>query len=274
MTSDTPRFLDLGDQRLEYAWHGPGPEEAPTLVFLHEGLGCVALWKDVPARLAADLGMGALVYSRAGYGRSSPITLPRGPDYLQPEALDVLPRVLDAAGVRQAVLVGHSDGGSIALLAAGGLADARIAAIVTEAAHVFVEDLTLAGIREARVAWETTPLRERLARYHFDNTDTAFFGWNDTWQTEAYRHWNIEHFLPGVTVPSLVIQGEGDQYGTETQVDAIVTQVAGPTRKLMVPDCGHVPHFEQKDLVLSEIAGFVRDLLPGRLSLRWPPPSG
>lgn len=262
MTSDDARFLDLGDQRLEYVWHGPAPQQAPTLVFLHEGLGCVGLWKDVPARLAADLGLGALVYSRAGYGRSSPITLPRGPDYLMPEALDVLPRVLDATGVRQAVLIGHSDGGSIALIAAGGADDPRIAAIVTEAAHVFVEEITLAGIREARVAWETTPLRDRLARHHHDNTDAAFFGWNDTWQTEAYRTWNIEHMLPGVRVPALVIQGEGDQYGSEAQVDAIVSQVGGPVRKLMVPDCGHVPHFEQKEVVLAAIAGFIREVLP------------
>lgn len=262
MSADSTRLLDLGDHRLEYAWHGPGPEEAPTLVFLHEGLGCVALWKDVPARLSQELGMGALVYSRPGYGRSSGITLPRGPDYLRPEATDVLPRVLDATGVRRAILIGHSDGGSIALLAAGLLNDPRIAAIVTEAAHVFVEEVTLAGIREARVAWDTTPLRDRLARYHGANTETAFFGWNDTWQTEAYRRWNIEDCLPGVTVPSLIIQGEGDQYGTEAQVDAIVTQVRGPTRKLMIPDCGHVPHFEQKEQVLEEVARFVREVAP------------
>lgn len=158
------------------------------------------------------------------------------------------------------MLIGHSDGGSIALIAAGRLQDPRIRAIVTEAAHVFVEDITLAGIRDAREAWETTNLRDKLARWHGANTDTAFYGWNDTWQTEPYRHWNIEDILPGVAVPSLIIQGEGDQYGTEAQVDAIVKAVSGPAEKLMVPDCGHVPHFEQRAIVLDAITRFVKAL--------------
>jgi pimeloyl-ACP methyl ester carboxylesterase len=260
MTTMTEGFLTVAGHRLEYAWHGASPKDAATLVFLHEGLGCRDLWKTVPATLAARLNMGALVYSRAGYGRSSGITLPRTDNYLMPEALDVLPAVLDATGVERAVLIGHSDGGSIALITAGRAADPRVKAIVTEAAHVFVEDITLAGIRDARVAWNTTSLRDKLARWHGDNTDTAFYGWNDTWQTEAYAAWNIEDVLPGITVPSLIIQGEGDQYGTEAQVDAIVSAVSGPTTKLMVPDCGHVPHFEQPKIVHDAIAGFVKAL--------------
>lgn len=245
---------------LEYSWTGPAPEEAATLVFLHEGLGCAGLWKDVPALLAARLGLGAVAYSRAGYGGSSPITLPRSADYLRPEATEVLPAVLTALGIRRAVLIGHSDGGSIALLAAGLLDDARIAGIVTEAAHVFVEEITLAGIRDARRAWETTDLRDRLARWHGANVDTAFHGWNDTWQTDAYRNWTMEDALPGVRVPALVIQGVDDQYGTEAQVDAICAGVRGPVRKMMVADCGHVPHFEQKQTVLDAMAAFVAEL--------------
>ncbi|WP_404382904.1 alpha/beta fold hydrolase [Caenispirillum salinarum] len=260
MSTITEGVLTAAGHRLEYRWHGPAPKEASTLVFLHEGLGCRDLWKDVPADLSARLGMGALVYSRPGYGGSSGITLPRSTDYLTPEALEVLPAVLDATGVERAVLIGHSDGGSIALIAAGRGNDPRIRAIVTEAAHVFVEDVTLAGISEARTAWETTNLREKLARWHGANTDTAFHGWNDTWLTDAYAAWNIEDVLPGVTVPSLVIQGEGDQYGTEAQVDAIVSGVSGPAEKLMVPDCGHVPHFEQRARVLDAIAAFVEAL--------------
>lgn len=260
MPPRSPDVLPIGDLRLEYAWIGPRPNEAATLVFLHEGLGCLGLWKDVPRTLAERLGMGALVYSRAGYGGSSPITLPRSTDYLRPESVEVLPAVLEATGVERAVLVGHSDGGSIALLAAGLLDDPRIVAIVTEAAHVFVEEETLAGIREARAAWETTNLRDKLARWHGDNVDIAFHGWNDTWLTAPYRHWTIEDVLPGVTVPALVIQGDADQYGTEAQVDAICAGVRGPVRKMMVPDCGHVPHVEQRGAVLDAIAGFVAEL--------------
>lgn len=260
MSTITEGFLSAAGHRLEYAWHGPGPKEAPTLVFLHEGLGCRNMWKDVPAEMSRRLGMGALVYSRPGYGGSSGITLPRSTDYLTPESVDVLPAVLDATGVERAVLIGHSDGGSIALIAAGRAEDPRIKAIVTEAAHVFVEDVTLAGIREARVAWDTSNLRQKLERWHGANTDTAFFGWNDTWQTDAYARWTIEDVLPGVTVPALILQGVGDQYGTEAQVDAIVAGVSGPVEKLMVPECGHVPHFEQRGSVLDAIARFVKAL--------------
>lgn len=218
------------------------------------------MWKDVPAELSRRLDMGALVYSRPGYGGSSGISLPRSADYLTPESVDILPAVLDAAGVERAVLIGHSDGGSIALIAAGRSNDTRIKAIVTEAAHVFVEDVTLAGIREARVAWETSNLRQKLERWHGANTETAFFGWNDTWQTETYARWNIEDVLPSITVPSLIIQGTDDQYGTEAQVDAIIAGVSGPAEKLMVPECAHVPHFEQRTAVLDAIARFVETL--------------
>jgi pimeloyl-ACP methyl ester carboxylesterase len=247
--------------RLEHAWHGPPPDRAPTLVFLHEGLGSVGGWREFPARLAERTGLGALVYSRLGYGRSERVTLPRPLRYMHDEALASLPEVLDAAGVRSCVLFGHSDGGSIALVFAGsGLPQAeRVRAMVLEAPHVFVEDLSITSIRAARDAYRAGDLRERLARRH-DDVDGAFRGWNDAWLDPGFRSWNIEEYLPRVRVPSLVVQGEDDPYGTLAQVDAIARQSGGPVTRLVLAACGHAPHRDRPGDVEAAVVAFLAAL--------------
>lgn len=254
-------YLTLAGQRLEYRWLGPTPAAAPTLVLLHEGLGCVALWKDFPEQLAAATGCGVLVYSRAGYGASSPIELPRPLTYMHTEGLRVLPQVLDAAGVRECVLVGHSDGASIALIHAGGVRDPRVRGVVVLAPHVFNEEICVASIQQAKIAYENGRLREQLARYHGENVDGAFWGWNGAWLDPGFWHWNIEEYLPGITVPVLVMQGEDDEYGTVRQVEAIRAQVAGPAEVRLLPACKHSPQRDQPVLTREAIVQFVRPLL-------------
>ena len=254
------RFLEVAGRRLEYAWHGPGPEAAPTLVFLHEGLGCVRLWRDFPARLAAATGLGAFVYSRWGYGLSDPVALPRSVRYMHDEALEVLPQVLAAAGIGDSVLVGHSDGASIALIWAGGTSAPGLRGLIVEAAHVFCEDVSVQSIAAAARAYETGDLKDRLARYHGSNTECAFRGWNEPWLDPEFRHWNLEGYLPAIRVPTLVIQGEDDEYGTGRQVEAIAAGIGDRAEVLMLPDCGHSPHRDRPDRVLAAMADFVRRL--------------
>lgn len=253
--------LVVDGRRLEYVWFGPGPEQAPTLVLLHEGLGCVELWRDFPRRLAEQTGLGVMAYSRFGYGGSDPVDVPRPLTYMHDEGRHVLPAVLDAAGVCQAVLVGHSDGGSIALINAGAVRDPRVRAVVTLAAHVFNEQVCVDSIRAARQAFEGQGLRDRLARYHGDNVDCAFWGWNRAWLDPDFWHWNLEEFLPDVRIPALVIQGEQDEYGTVAQVDAICRQLSGPVRRVLLPDCGHAVHRDQPDALLRLVAAFAAEVL-------------
>ena len=248
------RFIDVAGHRLECVRIG-GAKTAPTLVFLHEGLGSVALWKDFPARVAAATGCPALVYSRAGYGRSSPAALPRAPDYMHVEALTVLPALLDRLGIEEPILVGHSDGASIALLHVGS-GKRPVRALVALAPHVFVEDISIASIDEVRRQYETTDLREKLARRHAD-PDAAFRGWNDIWLAPTFRRWNIEGCLPGVRCPLLLIQGRDDEYGSAAQLDAIERQVGGTVARLELADCRHSPHRDQPEATLAAIVDFV-----------------
>ncbi len=253
-------------QRLEAVWHGPPPQEAPTLVFLHEGLGCVAMWRDFPERLAQDTGCGALVYSRQGYGRSEPVTLPRPLDYMQREGLTTLPAVLDAAGVRQAILVGHSDGASIAIVHAGaaGRADSaacRVRGLIVLAPHLFCEELSIQSIARAQKEYLHGELRARLHRYHGDNVDGAFWGWNDAWLDPRFRDFNIEESLPTIRVPIQAIQGEADPYGTLRQIESLARGVAGPLQRLILPGCGHAPHKERTEETRSKMTAFVRQAL-------------
>ncbi|MBO6520485.1 MAG: alpha/beta hydrolase [Rhodospirillales bacterium] len=254
-------YLTAAGKRLEYTWvhRAPAAGEA-VLVFLHEGLGCIAMWRDFPANLAAACDMPGLVYSRAGYGGSDGIDLPRPITYQEDEARDALTGVLDTLGIEKAILIGHSDGGTIALIHAGLDDTGRVLGAATMAAHVFNEEICLEGIREARQVWQTTDLRDKLMRYHGDNVDTAFFGWNDTWQRDDYWHWNVEKYLPSITCPLLVMQGKDDHYGSEDQVDAIVKGAGGPAEKLMIADCGHNPHFDQPDVTIRAICRFVQVL--------------
>jgi len=255
--------IDAAGHRLHAEWIEPRPvsrgADGTTLVFLHEGLGSIGQWRDFPSRLSERTGLRALVYDRWGYGNSEPFTLPRGTGYLHDEALVALPAVLEACRVGKAILVGHSDGGSIALIHASRHPDG-VLAVITEAAHVFVEEVTLAGIREAVEAYAKTDLGKRLARYHGDKTDLVFRGWADTWLSPAFRDWNIEDCLPGVRCPVLIIQGTADPYGTPAQVCAIERQISGRAEPLIVR-CGHTPHAEAREEVLEAMAGFIRKCL-------------
>lgn len=256
MSPRRPTLVPADGRRLEYRWHGPGPEEAPTLVFLHEGLGSVSHWRDFPERLASATGCGALVYSRAGYGASDPAELPRSVRYMHHEAVAVLPEVLERTGVRTAIPVGHSDGASIALIHAALCTGSPVRALILEAPHVFVEDVSVRSIAEAAEAYRTTDLRSRLKRHHAD-VDAAFWGWNDIWLDEEFRHWNIEALLPRVRCPTLVVQGREDPYGTLAQVEAIQRQAAGSVQVLVLEDCGHAPHRDHPEVVLEAMRAFV-----------------
>ena len=258
---DSHAFVTAGGRRLEYRWIGPPGGEVPTLVFLHEGLGSASLWRDFPDRLAAATGLGALVYSRAGYGRSDPAGLPRPVRFMHDEAA-VLVEVLEGTGVRDPVLVGHSDGASIAIIYAGSDAGPRPRGLVLEAPHVFTEPHGLASIAAIREQYRTTGLRERLARHHA-HVDVAFHGWNDVWLDPEFRAWNIETCLPRISAPILVVQGEDDEYGTWAQVEAIRAGSGGPVEVLAVPACGHSPHREHPDVVLAAMARFVVGLRDG-----------
>ena len=256
--------LPLGDHALRVrtlAAPGDADPRRPTLVLLHDSLGSIGVWRDFPERLARALGCDALVYDRRGYGASSPFgAAPRTPRYLEDEA-DVLARVEHACGVREAVLFGHSDGGSIALVAAARQPDV-VRAVVTEGAHVFVEERTLAGIRDARVALRTTDLRERLRRHHGDRTDAVTSAWIDVWLSPAFRDWSIERYLRDVRCPVLALQGADDEYGTPEQVRAIVEGVAGPARAALIPGVGHTPHRAAADEVLRLTVAFLAATVP------------
>jgi pimeloyl-ACP methyl ester carboxylesterase len=256
-------LLEVAGARLEYRWIPPTRGGAPALVFLHEGLGCVSLWRDFPDRLAAATGLGALVYSRAGYAGSSPVPLPRPLDYMQREGREVLGPVMDAAGIAEAVLVGHSDGGSIALVHAGA-ADPRrrVRAVITEAPHVFCEELTVRSIEQARDAYVNGDLRARLARHHKENVDCAFWGWNQAWLDPGFLRWNIEEYLPGIRVPVQVIQGRDDPYGTEEQIRRIQRGVPGPVEAVLLDACGHSPHREQEHATLEAMVSFLARVVP------------
>ncbi|GGG27874.1 alpha/beta fold hydrolase [Hymenobacter glacieicola] len=234
----------------------------PWLVFLHDSLGSIRLWRELPAQLAAALGCHALVYDRRGYGESAPFgPEPRTPAYLEQEARTV-PAVLAACGIRRAVLLGHSDGGTLALLVAAA-EPALVAAAVTVGAHVFVEKETVRGIQAARQQYATTELPQRLARYHGANTEGLFRAWTDTWLAPDFRSWNIEHYLPRVQCPLLVVQGAADEYGTPAQVAAIARQVAGPVRTALLPGLGHTPHREAPELVLELVVEFLSHIASG-----------
>lgn len=251
--------IEAGGKRLEIACHGPPPDEAPTLVMLHEGLGCVALWRDVPARLAEATGWGVFAYSRQGYGDSDPADLPLPIDYMTREAVDVLPDVLDAIGVRGGVLLGHSDGASIAAIHAGTVQDARVHGVVLIAPHFFTEPDGLAAITAARAAYEGGDLRARLARYH-RHVDCAFRGWNDSWLNPDFQVWNIEQVLDTLRVPVLAVQGDADPYGTLAQIEVIERRCPAPVRRLILPGCAHAPHLEAGAEVLTAIARFVDEV--------------
>ena len=265
MTLDDSGFLTLGSQRLEYRMIGPRPDAAPTLVMLHEGLGCVGLWGDFPDQLSAATGAGVLVYSRAGYGQSSPVPLPRPLTYMHDEARDVLPRLLDEIGFKRGLLIGHSDGASIGAIYAGSHQDHRVGGLVLIAPHFFTEDAGIASIVEARKAYETGDLRQRLARWHAD-VDNAFKGWNGAWLDPKFRKWDISEFLAYIRVPILIVQGKDDQYGTIKQIEVASQECYCPVEVALLSGAKHSPQRDAPGPTLAAITEFVARVLASETS--------
>jgi pimeloyl-ACP methyl ester carboxylesterase len=246
--------LTAGGKRLEWAHWGPAPEDAPTIVLLHEGLGSLGLWRDLPQHLTAATGFGVTAYSRAGYGRSDPADLPRPVDYMTREATQVLPQVLDATGFRRGILMGHSDGATIALEYAGRVFDPRVRGLVVMAPHTFTEPVGLAQIARAKEVY-ATELRARMARWQAD-PDHTFRGWNDAWLNPDFAAWNVAEVIDYLRIPTLAIQGRDDQYGTLAQIAEIETRSYAPVDTLILDDCRHAPHQDQPKAVLSAVVEF------------------
>jgi len=256
------QFIDLGDRTLRVRRLSPQKSdglERTTLVFLHEGLGCIEMWRDFPQKLCDVLQCDGVVYDRTAYGQSSPWPSDPGVKYMEIEADEVLPKLLAALAIEDCVLVGHSDGGTIALNYAA-TDPAPLRAVVTLAAHAINESVCLEAIVRVRQAWATTDLREKLARYHGDNVDRAFRLWSDAWVAPGFEPMDADGRLPGVVVPVQAIQGEDDEYGSELQLGIIAGKVGGYCETRLVPDCGHSPHLQQPAYVLGEIARFVAPL--------------
>ena len=250
-------LLTLAERSIEYRLLPGRSAAAIDLVMLHEGLGSVSMWGDLPDRLCEVTGCRTLAYSRHGYGRSSALTGPRGADYMHEEARTWLPAVLSALQIQRPILVGHSDGASIALIYASDPAQ-PVRGVIALAPHVMVEGITIAGIERARTQYLDSDLRTRLAPYHAD-VDGAFWGWNRAWLDPAFREWNIERMLPFITAPVLVIQGTDDEYGSAAQVDHI-RRALPSADYLAIPHCGHSPHRTHGSVVIDAVARFVQQL--------------
>ena len=244
---------------LEWALFGPDDPGLPIIVLLHEGLGCLALWRGFPGQLADHTGYRVFAYSRAGYGRSDAAPLPRPLDYMTREALDCLPDVLAAIDAPGYVLLGHSDGASIAAIYAGRVADDRLCGMVLLAPHFFTEPQGLAEIAAARDMFETTTLKARMAKYHTDPVAT-FRGWNDAWLDPGFRAWNIEAVIESFRVPVLALQGREDQYGTLAQIEALRRKSPAEVELVVIDDCRHSPHLDQPEATLEAISAFLNRL--------------
>lgn len=247
--------IRISGHNLEYR-EIEGTNDLATIVFLHEGLGSVDLWREFPDRVAAATGHRGLVYSRLGHGWSDSLPAPRRSDFMDQEALATLPALLHEFGIEHPILVGHSDGASIALLHAG-LGDRRVRAVVALAPHVFVEPEALNGAEAALAAFRDSDMATKMAKYHRDPAHT-FHGWHDVWKSPAFRRWNIEGALAGIDCPLLLIQGAEDEYGTVAQLDAIEAGVVGDVERLWLTDCGHSPHLDRPDDVVAVTADFIR----------------
>jgi pimeloyl-ACP methyl ester carboxylesterase len=254
-------MIEINGAALETRWWGPPPSEAPTLLLLHEGLGSVGLWRGFPAALADATGCGVVAYSRAGYGRSGSITLPRPLTYMHDEARKVLPELITKLQLQRFILVGHSDGGSIATIYAGSRQDFRLQGLVLIAPHFFVEDIGLHAIAAAKTAYDTGDLRTRLARHH-DDVDAAFRGWNDAWLDPRFKtDFDLTSEIAHIRVPVLVVQSDGDPYGTMRQAETIAEDAYCPVEVLAVAGASHAPHLDAADVTLPRIAAFIRHLL-------------
>jgi pimeloyl-ACP methyl ester carboxylesterase len=252
--------LRIGASDLEYRMIGPAPDDAPTIVMLHEGLGSTGLWGDFPEKLQAATSSCVFVYSRAGYGASTKVALPRPLDYMQTEALDVLPKLLETIGFRRGLLVGHSDGASIAAIYAGGIGDHRVRGVAMIAPHFVVEDMGVAAIAETRKAYEAAGLRSKLERWHRD-VDNTFYGWNDAWLDSRFRSWDISEYLAYIRVPVAILQGADDQYGTMRQIEIAQEECYCPVDVTIIPGTGHSPHREAPGATLDAISEFATRIL-------------
>jgi len=236
-------------------------QEKPILVFLHEGLGCIDKWKEFPENLSSDVNLPALVYERYGYGNSESLKEPRTSDFLHNEAFNVLPEILKKLNIhQQLILIGHSDGGSISLLYASKFPN-RVKGLLLEAPHVLIEELSAQGLKSAILAYQYSDLKERLLKYHGENTDSMFWGWANIWSDEKSSNWNIEGYLPKINSPVLFIQGEDDQYGSLEQLKAIEKGVSGEVEPVIISECGHIPHHEKEEEVLKIMSDYIRKLL-------------
>ena len=255
----TTGCINAGGKSLEFACYGPSPKQASTIIMLHEGLGCVSLWRDIPRVIAEETNLGVFVYSRAGYGQSDPADLPRPLDYMTREAQDVLPELLDEMGLVRGILLGHSDGATIAAIYAGSVADSRIRGLILMAPHFFAEEFSLIEIARAKEVFESSDLKARMAKFHRDPEHT-FRGWNDAWLHPDFRLWNVADVIDHFRVPVLAIQGEDDQYGTLAQIQEIEDRIYSPLETAIMPDCRHAPHQDQRDMTLATIVDFTRRL--------------
>jgi pimeloyl-ACP methyl ester carboxylesterase len=262
MTLTPSGFLRVGVADLEYRMIGPAPDDAPTIVMMHEGLGSAGLWGDFPEKLQAATGAGIFVYSRAGYGASTKVELPRPLDYMHVEALKTLPELLDRIGFRRGMLLGHSDGASIAAIYAGAHQDHRVQGVAMIAPHFVVEDISVVSIAAIKQAYETSSLREKLARWHRD-VDNAFYGWNGAWLDPQFRNWDISEYLAYIRVPVAILQGSADQYGTIRQVEIAQQECYCPVEVAIVTGAGHSPYREAPGVTLAAIAEFANAVLKG-----------
>lgn len=252
-------WLTAGGRRLEWGAWGTRAPGRPVIVLLHEGLGCLALWREFPAQLAEATGLPVFAWSRAGYGQSEACDLPRPLDYMTREAVEVLPEVLAGLGDGPLILMGHSDGATIAAIYGGQVDDARLRGLVLMAPHFFTEEMGLREIAAAREAFAATDMKARMARYHRD-PEVTFRGWNDAWLAPGFKAWNVADAIDGITVPVLAIQGHEDQYGTIAQLHEIEARAPGPVKVLMLEECRHAPQFDQPERVLAAVAAFTAPL--------------
>ena len=252
-------FLKVGDIQLECASFGPAPDQAPAIILLHDALGCLSLWRDFPQKLSDATGFGVFAYSRQGYGQSQAITLPRPLDFMTHEALGPLAALLDLIGFQRGILMGHSDGATISAIYAGSVADHRIRGLILMAPHFFTEPMGLAQIAQARTEFETTDLKDRLAKHHND-PEGAFLGWNDVWLDPGFAAWNVGDVIDYFRIPTLAIQGRDDPYGTLAQIEEVETRSYAPVDMVVIDDCKHAPHQEHPEVVLNAIADFTQRL--------------
>jgi pimeloyl-ACP methyl ester carboxylesterase len=251
-------FLISNGHKINYEFINKSYEtqDKPFLIFLHEGLGSIKQWREFPVLLSNKVGYPALLYDRYGYGKSESLREPRKTNFMDDEALKVLPEILEALNINKTILIGHSDGGTIALIYASVFKE-KVICVITEAAHVFVEKESIEGVRSAVRAYKKGALKRLLYQFHKDNTESMFYGWADIWLSEDFKDWNIKNILPRIEAPVLAVQGKDDEYGTVNQVNSILNNVSGPAESLLIENCGHIPHFQAEEKVLNKMTEFI-----------------